>query len=285
MYNHLYSTGKSVFYLPNVLMDTSLALPVVHVEAQDRRLRSVRARTSVPPTQHAPTTSSLAALHKHLLHVYHFDDALRYICIYFYVIRLDPGDWHDGASGSRHHRSARLSGLDPGDWHDGASGSRHHRSARVSGLDPGDRHDGRFSASVPPVWHARSARDRPWFTPAERRRQPRCWRAVGKGIGWRHCTTPENRAQVGGCASSVGCMRCSAAAVQGAHARMSRGLTGLTGRGWPRRRAAPACQRRGRGGTPPQATQCDWCPFLRRGAARRTLPSPASAGSRREEES
>jgi hypothetical protein len=166
-------------------MDTSLALPVVHVEAQDRRLRSVRARTSVPPTQHAPTTSSLAALHKHLLHVYHFDDALRYICIYVYVIRLDPGDWHDGASGSCHHRSARVSGLDPGDWHDGVSRSRHHRSARVSGLDPGDRHDGRFSASVPPVWHAGSARDRPWFTPAERQHYAALLAAVeiGKAEG------------------------------------------------------------------------------------------------------
>jgi hypothetical protein len=181
MYTHLCSTGKSIFYLPTVLMDTSLALPVVYVGAQDRRLRSVRARTSVPPTQHAPTTSSLAALHKHLLHVYNFDYALRYICIYFYVIRLDPGDWHDGVSRSRHHRSARVSGLDPGGWHHGVSRSRHHRSARVSGLDPGGWHDGRFSASVPPVWHARSARDRPWFTPAERWHYAALLAGVGNG--------------------------------------------------------------------------------------------------------
>jgi hypothetical protein len=81
-----------------------------------------------------------------------------------------------------------------------------------------------------------------------------------------------------GCASSVGCMRCSADAVQGAHARVSRGFTGLSGRGWPRRRAAPTCQRRGLGGTPSQATQCSWCFILRRGAARRTLALRGAAG-------
>jgi hypothetical protein len=97
------------------------------------------------------------------------------------------------------------------------------------------------------------------FTAAQRWRQPRCWLPSTAVRLVAHTGCSESRPGWG-CASSVGCMRCSAAAEQGAHARMSRGLTGLTGRGWSRRRAAPACQRRGLGGTPPQATQCSWCP-------------------------
>jgi hypothetical protein len=82
-----------------------------------------------------------------------------YVYILFIWFGRDPGGWHHGASGSRRHRSARVSSPDPGDRHHGASGSRRHRSARVSSPDPGDRHetDGfqqRFLPSGTPDRHA-----------------------------------------------------------------------------------------------------------------------------------
>jgi hypothetical protein len=40
-----------------------------------------------------------------------------YISIFFMSFGLDPGEWHHGASRSRHHCPAPVSGLDPGDQH------------------------------------------------------------------------------------------------------------------------------------------------------------------------
>jgi hypothetical protein len=102
---------------------------------------------------------------------------MHFLCISIYILVSfghDPDVWHDGASGSRHHCPARVSGLDRGVWHDGASGSRHHRSARGFDHDPGDRHYGLFSARSSP----RDTSDRAGTavdTPAERGHYARCW--------------------------------------------------------------------------------------------------------------
>jgi hypothetical protein len=70
----------------------------------------------------APITSFLVALYKHREDIILIISS--YTLIYtFMSFGLDPGDWHDGASGSRRHYPAQVSGLDPGGWHHGAQGA------------------------------------------------------------------------------------------------------------------------------------------------------------------
>jgi hypothetical protein len=109
---------------------------------------------------------------------------MHFLCVFIYILVSfghDPDVWHDGASGSRHHCPARVSGLDRGVWHDGASGSRHHRFARGFDHDPGDRHYGLFSARSSP----RDTSDRAGTavdTPAERDRHRRPLATVVRGM-------------------------------------------------------------------------------------------------------
>jgi hypothetical protein len=163
-------------------------LPGLHAGAQDRLLRWLIARAGGRTTQHA-SAGAFRWVRPYVYLCYFiykiYIICIRYSCVDIYFVMWfgrDPGDGHDGASGSRRHRSARVSDHDPGDGHDGASGSRRHRSARVSDHDPGDGHHGPWSGAVTTVWHAGSARDRPWCTPAERWHYAALLADVGSGM-------------------------------------------------------------------------------------------------------
>jgi hypothetical protein len=109
---------KTYVSFSDVPPDTSLVLPFLRTRPRDRLLRSVRT--------HGRTAKAACAQHivlliaPHIPIIYKFLIILyMYLYIFFELFGFDPGGWHHGASGSRRHRPARVSGRDPGGWHHG----------------------------------------------------------------------------------------------------------------------------------------------------------------------